>query len=78
LKFKRGQKMDQKIRLPFDRRSGEDRRRTYRLGYFSEGGIERRTGKERRSGIDRRADWVSVSEWSGICAQIVDIKEFLD
>jgi hypothetical protein len=46
--------------LPFDRCSAEDRRKTYRLGYFMEGGVERRSGIDRRSmdqgkSIDRRA-----------------------
>jgi hypothetical protein len=66
--------MEQKIRLPFDRRSGEDRRKTYRLGYFVEGGVERRSGKERRSGAERRADWVRVSEWSGAYAPFADLR----
>lgn len=70
--------MDQRIRLPFDRRSGEDRRKAYKLGYFLEGGAERRRGDERRSGMDRRAGWVSVSEWSGIDPQFIDVKDFLD
>jgi hypothetical protein len=33
---------------PDDRRSGQDRRKTYRAIYFLKGGIERRTWKERR------------------------------
>ena len=33
---------------PDDRRSGRDRRKTYRAIYFLKGGIERRTWKERR------------------------------
>jgi len=70
--------MDRKIRLPFDRRCGEDRRKAYKLGFFLEGGAERRSGKERRSGMDRRAGWIGVSEWSGIDPDIVDIKDFLD
>ena len=70
--------MEQKIRLPFDRRSGEDRRMICRLEYFMEGGIERRSGKERRSGIERRADWVSVSEWSSAYAQFADLWKYLE
>ena len=70
--------MEFKIRLPFDRRCCEDRRKAYRLGYFMEGGAERRSGNERRSGMDRRADRIRVSEWSGIDPEFVDIKDFLD
>jgi hypothetical protein len=70
--------MDQRIRLPFDRRCVEERRKTYTLRYFLEGGAERRSGSERRSGIDRRADWVSVSEWSSINPRFIDIRDFLD
>jgi hypothetical protein len=40
--------MPQEIHFPFERRSGVDRRKAYRLGYFLEGGIERRSGNERR------------------------------
>jgi hypothetical protein len=70
--------MEQRIRLPFDRRCGEDRRKMYEISYFSGGGAERRKGHERRSGQDRRADWVSVSEWSGINPRFIDIRDFLD
>jgi hypothetical protein len=67
-----------KLRLPFDRRSGEDRRKTYKLGYFAEGGIERRSGNERRSGKERRRGWVMISEWSSVWPEFVSVKEFLE
>jgi len=41
-------------RLTMDRRSGDDRRRSYRLGYFINGGVERRSGNERRVSGERR------------------------
>ena len=47
---------------PFDRRSGKDRRKAYKLGYFQDGGIERRSGKERRLGKDRRSGGVGANE----------------
>lgn len=53
-------------RLTMDRRSGDDRRKTYRLGYFINGGIERRSGKERRSLGERRVGWVRATEWSSV------------
>ena len=68
----------EKVRLPFDRRSGEDRRKAYKLRYFLEGGIERRSGKERRSGNERRREWVKVSKWSSVWPEFVSIKEFLE
>jgi hypothetical protein len=46
---------EERRNTPFDRRSGKDRRKAYKLGYFQEGGTERRSGKEQRSGKDRRS-----------------------
>ena len=73
-----GTEMTEKLRLPFDRRSGKDRRVAYDLEYFQKGGVERRRGKERRSGNERRKGWVTVSEWSSVWPEYVDIKEFLE
>ena len=70
--------MKKRERLPFDRRSGEDRRKTYKLGYFLEGGVERRSGKERRSEVERRKDWLRISEWASIWKGIFEIRKFLD
>jgi hypothetical protein len=53
-------------RLAMDRRSGDDRRQSYRLGYFMNGGIERRSGKERRLMGERRIGWVRATEWSSV------------
>jgi len=39
-----GMEMTEKLRLPFDRRSGKDRRVAYDLEYFQKGGVERRRG----------------------------------
>ena len=44
--------------LAIDRRSGADRRKLYALGYFINGGAERRSGEERRSQVERRAGWM--------------------
>ena len=52
---------------PFiDRRSGEDRRRTYDIDFFSNGGREKRSGKERRQQGERRKYWARVSKWSSV------------
>jgi len=53
-------KMTIRLRWPFDRRSGEDRRRITNRGYFRSGGDERRSWRERRSGKERRKDWLRV------------------
>jgi len=50
--------MTTKLRFPYDRRSGEDRRRSYSLEYFLEGGKDRRRRKDRRRTDERRTDWV--------------------
>jgi hypothetical protein len=58
--------MSQEIRSPYDRRSGEDRRKAYKVGYFLEDGIERRSGNERRLQDERRKAWLRISEWSSM------------
>lgn len=58
--------MEEQVRLAFDRRSGEDRRKIYDLVYGRLEGIEKRSGKERRCGIERRKDWVKQTGWSSV------------
>ncbi len=55
--------MARKTRSPIDRRSGSDRRKVYHVGYFMNGGLERRSGKERRSGMDRRKGLATFGDW---------------
>ncbi len=50
-----------------DRRAGEDRRQTYSLYYFSEGGVERRDAGERRINYERRRGYARVSTWASVC-----------
>lgn len=52
-----------------DRRSGEDRRQSYSLDYFENGGVERRISGERRQKGERRAGCIRVSEWSSVCVE---------
>lgn len=52
-----------------DRRSGEDRRQSYSLAYFSANNPERRVNVERRSEIERRTDCVRVDKWSSVCPE---------
>ena len=61
---------DRRTRDPFlDRRCGEDRREAYELGYFAQGGIERRNGMERRQNGERRNQYVKNSQWSSVCTK---------
>jgi hypothetical protein len=53
-------------RFAMDRRCGDDRRKSYRLGYFINGGVERRSGNERRVSGERRFGWVRATEWSSV------------
>jgi hypothetical protein len=60
---------DRRIGDPYlDRRSGDDRREGYELGYFAQGGIERRRGMERRQKEERRDQYIQTSQWSIVCA----------
>jgi hypothetical protein len=69
--------MTEILRLPFDRRSGIDRRTAYKLGYFLEGGTERRNNRERRTQDERRKDWIRVSEWSSVWRELFDPEHYL-
>ena len=55
-------------RSQLDRRSGEDRRKSYSLDYFINGGVERRMSGERRKNPERRADWRQVGKWYSVFA----------
>jgi hypothetical protein len=58
--------MVERRKFGFDRRSGNDRRKVYKLGYFLSGGVERRRGRERRTRLERRTEWTRVNEWSSV------------
>jgi predicted Zn finger-like uncharacterized protein len=58
-----------RFRDPFlDRRSGDDRREAYELGYFAQSSIEKRKSIERRQKDERRDQYVRISQWSSVCA----------
>ena len=67
--------MAKRIRFPFDRRSGSDRRRIINRGYFRLGGDERRARGERRFGRERRKDWRRVTKWSSAWVDLLDTKK---
>jgi hypothetical protein len=69
--------MTTKLRFPYDRRSGEDRRRSYSLEYFLEGGKDRRRRKDRRRTDERRTDWVRVSDWGSVWREFIDPEQSL-
>ena len=56
-----------------DRRSGEDRREAYELGYFEQGGIEKRSGVENRRKRDRRLHCVPVLRYSKLQLRLGEI-----
>ena len=56
----------QQNRTPIDRRSDRDRRQSYSLDYFLNGGKERRKYGERRVLQERRVGWVRVSKWNSV------------
>ena len=61
----------------FDRRSGADRRKVYRLGFLVKGGVERRNGRERRARDERRQGWVRVGRWNSVRLDGLKIAKFL-
>lgn len=75
--FEEANAMTERVRSSFDRRSGTDRRKAYRLGFFLKGGVERRSGTERRSRHERRKGWVRVDKWSSAHLEELKIAKFL-
>jgi hypothetical protein len=61
----------------FDRRSGKDRRRKFKLGYFLYKGSEKRSLEERRLQAERRGGWVKISKWSSVCLADIKLAKFL-
>jgi len=41
--------MENKTKRPMNRRAGYDRRTAYKIGYFVNGGVEKRSGQDRRA-----------------------------
>jgi hypothetical protein len=69
--------MTEEIRPFLDRRSGTDRGKAYRPGFFSRGGIEKRHCSERRRTDERREGWVRVGKWSSVQLNGLKIGKFL-
>ena len=51
-----------------DRRSGKDRRQSYDLNYFLQGGVERRkrVDDRRTPFLERRKGWVRINPWRSV------------
>ena len=73
LKLWRKCPMSASLRLPFDRRSGSDRRLEYNPDYLLLGGTERRRYEDRRTHDERRGDWIRVSEWSSVWREMNEV-----
>jgi len=58
--------MERKMRSGIDRRCGDDRRSTYSLDYFLQGGKERRQYVDRRWRKEMRKGWIRISKWSSV------------
>jgi hypothetical protein len=69
--------MTEETRPFLDRRSGMDRRKAYRLGFFSKGRSEKREGTERRRRDERREGWVRLDKWSSVQLNGLKIGKFL-
>jgi hypothetical protein len=69
--------MPEKRNSAFDRRSGSDRRRAYKLGLFAKGAVERRSGEERRTTTERRQGWVRIGKWCSVQLDGLKISKFL-
>lgn len=65
----KGSDKEERRNSPIDRRSGKDRRKAYKLGYFKDGGVERRSGKEQRSEEDRRSANPEEKDGAGITGE---------
>ena len=64
-------------RSGYDRRSGTDRRRLYRLKRLLKGGTDRRCGTERRFKYELRQGWIRVDKWSSVELEKLKIAKFL-
>ena len=67
------QQMSENLRLPYDRRSGIDRRNQLYDNHLP----ERRGGTERRVSVERRADWMKVFKWSSAWKELWGIDSHL-
>lgn len=65
---KANQMQDFSSRDKEDRRSGKDRRQSYDLNYFLDGGVERRKQVEdrRQPFLERRKGWVRINPWRSV------------
>lgn len=60
-----------------ERRSGLDRRKAYRIEFFTKRRRKRRKVKEQRVSRERRHGWVRVGKWSSVRLEGLMIAKFL-
>ncbi len=64
-----------KLRYPYDRRSGTDRRKKKRSEEMPETGVDRRSGRENRLWSERRKGWGKAEDWSSVWTELHGDKE---
>jgi hypothetical protein len=68
-------------RAPTDRRSGKERRKSFRLvrllSKSRDEDFERRQQMERRSKVERRSGWVRINKWASVQLEKLKIAKFL-
>lgn len=71
----------EKLRYPYDRRSGRDRRsgtdrrRKTRTEEGAATGVDRRSGREQRLWSERRKGWGKAEDWSSVWTELHEDKD---
>jgi hypothetical protein len=71
----------EKLRYPYDRRSGTDRRcgtdgrKKKRTEEGPDTGVDRRSGREQRLWSERRKGWGKAEDWSSVWSELHEDKE---
>jgi hypothetical protein len=67
--------MKDKLRYPYDRRSGTDRRKQERAEEMPDTGVERRSKGEQRLWSERRKGWAKSEDWSSVWSELIEDKK---
>jgi hypothetical protein len=74
-------RVKEKLRYPYDRRSGidrrsgTDRRKKKRDEEGPHTGVDRRSGREQRLWSERRKEWAKKEDWSSVWSELNEAKE---
>jgi len=60
----------EKLRYPYDRRSGTDRRKKKRAEQGADTGSDRRSGREQRLWSEMRKGWSKAEDWSSVWSEL--------